>query len=562
GLYGGYHTARGGFETVNDLSKNKAFEQSEDLKNVAHNRQEVNQTTVARKETLKTLADKQIPDRLGQEWTSEYIEANQDRAELAKRQAETAAGPKPSDAIAAAQGEDIPLDEQVANKTAFELRSDTPQDKLPKGATAQSAVDHEAGHVIVTKLVGGKSGEIQSYLHPEVSGRTSARTTVDFSGLQEDLSDDPEVAAEQVKNIVINKKAPAIMAGAAVDELLHGIPLEQNKGLAGDLEAIKNDCEAIGIGDEWTTVARRGFEQAKKLLQQSGMLDILQKHTATRDEGLSETLLMHEDRVQQMEEEAKNLHEQNQKGIERNNEESARPNGINLVPGGQRAVGGETNNGGILPVAEGQRPEIAYRAKEIYAGRKDNQIGTSAVPESGAGGEGREGIRRGTSETLPVSRNAGHIAPEEITYRTDANGTRWASSPDSPAEVSIPKNLTGPEAESYARDKLELQKNFATNRSLELTKDKEPTEAASVHAKEIQEALLEARSNAQRRVTTPEERQKIALQQDPKRPITPKQQKYIDYRTKVMGQVADELQEHGLLESGRRRPNYVMHALE
>lgn len=53
----------------------------------------------------------------------------------------------------------------------------------------------------------------------------------------------------------------------------------------------------------------------------------------------------------------------------------------------------------------------------------------------------------------------------EIAFRTDANGTRWARLPDSPAEVSIPKNLSGGDAQKYAQDKLELQSNFAKDRA-------------------------------------------------------------------------------------------------
>jgi len=52
----------------------------------------------------------------------------------------------------------------------------------------------------------------------------------------------------------------------------------------------------------------------------------------------------------------------------------------------------------------------------------------------------------------------------DIEYRTDTNGTRWAKSLDSPAEVSIPKELKDAEADKYAKEKLDLQKQFAESR--------------------------------------------------------------------------------------------------
>lgn len=52
-----------------------------------------------------------------------------------------------------------------------------------------------------------------------------------------------------------------------------------------------------------------------------------------------------------------------------------------------------------------------------------------------------------------------------VTFRTDSNGTRWAKSSDSPAEISVPKHLEGDAANKYAQEKLDLQKNFAKSRT-------------------------------------------------------------------------------------------------
>ena len=69
-------------------------------------------------------------------------------------------------------------------------------------------------------------------------------------------------------------------------------------------------------------------------------------------------------------------------------------------------------------------------------------------------------------ETTPaIQQQMEFPAANEIAFRTDANGTRWAKTPDSPAEVSIPKNLSDNEAQQYAQGKLDLQSNFAKGRS-------------------------------------------------------------------------------------------------
>jgi hypothetical protein len=64
------------------------------------------------------------------------------------------------------------------------------------------------------------------------------------------------------------------------------------------------------------------------------------------------------------------------------------------------------------------------------------------------------------------------IAPEPaepgpgIMFRVDPNGTRWARAQGTMQEVSVPNNLSGQEAENYARQKLELQNEFKRGRGM------------------------------------------------------------------------------------------------
>src|SRR5690348_2584597 len=110
GVYGGIQTGRGirGFHNVRpieNVSGDVKALQNKDYADAVHERIKDLQVAEGQKKQLADMAQKAIPRLADREWTTEYIEANQDRAELARRQAETTAGPKPSDAIAAAQGE-------------------------------------------------------------------------------------------------------------------------------------------------------------------------------------------------------------------------------------------------------------------------------------------------------------------------------------------------------------------------------------------------------------------------------------------------------------------------
>ena len=83
--------------------------------------------------------------------------------------------------------------------------------------------------------------------------------------------------------------------------------------------------------------------------------------------------------------------------------------------------------------------------------------------------------------------NAG---PAGITYTTDPNGTTWAKSPDSPAAVSIPKGMSGMEAEKYAKEKLDLQKKFSSRNREELA-SKQSSNAEQVQALRVENQRLD-----------------------------------------------------------------------
>lgn len=105
--------------------------------------------------------------------------------------------------------------------------------------------------------------------------------------------------------------------------------------------------------------------------------------------------------------------------------------------------------------------------------RRPTALLTAGAPEEAAGIQTAKPIdqlgdlikRQGGWEPpkpdVPLRDQLTSPLPANITYSTDSNGTRWASTPDSPAKVSVPKSMTDPkELENYLREKFDLQKNF------------------------------------------------------------------------------------------------------
>ena len=84
---------------------------------------------------------------------------------------------------------------------------------------------------------------------------------------------------------------------------------------------------------------------------------------------------------------------------------------------------------------------------------------------------------------------------------------------------------------------------------------------AGQRAFELRQALDEADVMRQRHVTTPEERAKMAEQQDPNFKPTKEENEYLDFRAKVMNAIKERAQKLGILSKDTARSNYVMHHL-
>jgi soluble lytic murein transglycosylase-like protein len=160
--------------------------------------------------------------------------------------------------------------------------------------------------------------------------------------------------------------------------------------------------------------------------------------------------------------------------IERSFSKTLHPQGTGVITGGATpaaatAPAGQPTPGQPVPAATQAQTPAATAPANPTAQPAQTATATTAQPAAAT-------PANATSATTPAA------APEPITYRTDNNGIRWAKSADSPAEVSVPKNLEGDAADAYARGKIDLQKEFAASRKAPEVKT-EPKPAPKVEVK-------------------------------------------------------------------------------
>lgn len=109
----------------------------------------------------------------------------------------------------------------------------------------------------------------------------------------------------------------------------------------------------------------------------------------------------------------------------------------------------ELNEGGQRAIIPEQKPWQSNPATPV------TPPAPSAPPEPGAGGPSSSGNGAPSSG----SSNKG------FTERVDSNGIRWAKTPGSPAEVSIPKDMKDEDISTYVHEKSSLQSDFAKSRA-------------------------------------------------------------------------------------------------
>jgi hypothetical protein len=160
-----------------------------------------------------------------------------------------------------------------------------------------------------------------------------------------------------------------------------------------------------------------------------------------------------------------------------------------VIRPGQTLFGGPATKSGFVPGSPEQESGYYPSVTKVpIRPTPDYKLTPESVPGPDTAGKGnllsplakkgdpraaQELLRRGRgvlyvpAESYGPPRSTTTFGPPEAespSFRTDDNGTTWATMSGSPAEVSIPKGMTGEAANKYALDKIELQRKFAASR--------------------------------------------------------------------------------------------------
>lgn len=180
---------------------------------------------------------------------------------------------------------------------------DIPQDYLAQGSTKQSVVNHELGHAIVAHLTGipTEGSEILSHFHPDLHDSTAAAALhLPYEKIPGTVKGPRGIHFPQkTLQEFWPKFLPTYMAGGVAEELTGGPKLHENEGISTDLAHLHKIGKMMGFTrDQVSDMIDAGAGQARELLSHKGTLDVLKQASAEREEGLSKTLHMSADKVQ------------------------------------------------------------------------------------------------------------------------------------------------------------------------------------------------------------------------------------------------------------------------
>jgi hypothetical protein len=95
--------------------------------------------------------------------------------------------------------------------------------------------------------------------------------------------------------------AATFMAGGVANEMWHGIPMEENKGMGADLSALKKMFRAAGIpGEEISKMLDQGKADAQDVLSRPNTRELLEQHAQVREPGLTDKYHFSQDRLEQV----------------------------------------------------------------------------------------------------------------------------------------------------------------------------------------------------------------------------------------------------------------------
>lgn len=173
--------------------------------------------------------------------------------------------------------------------------------------TDESIHGHEYGHGAQAIINGAQLAELRSYMHPESIGKATAAAVTRWpSGgaktYDEWLTKDPNNALNVIQNS---------LAGPLTQEVVYGIPMNENPGIAGDMRDTSHALHSLGLTlaqqEDVMDYLMRGWKDkltAKNPLTGRTLGDIIKQY-APRDEDIRAELLASPNKIDKFAEEVR-----------------------------------------------------------------------------------------------------------------------------------------------------------------------------------------------------------------------------------------------------------------
>lgn len=208
--------------------------------------------------------------------------------------------------------------------------------------TDESIHGHEYGHGAQAIINGAQLAELRSYMHPESIGKAAAAAGVRWpSGgaktYDEWLAKDPNNALNTIQNS---------LAGPLTQEVVYGIPMNENPGIAGDMRDIRQALDTLGLTlaqqEDVMDYLIKGWKDkltAKNPLTGRTLGDIIKQY-APRDENIRAELLASPKKIDKFAEEVRQ-HENEVRQHENRQREGNNRGNVTGVSEGTEQIGRE-----------------------------------------------------------------------------------------------------------------------------------------------------------------------------------------------------------------------------
>jgi hypothetical protein len=381
-------------------------------------------------------------------------------------------------------GLDRPIGSHVSE--ASEVANDPHPDRMPEGVTPQQFHTHEWAHNAVAAMNGIRMGEFLSDQHPRLAGDpniTGGTDQLDKPFLKDPKADE-KYSPEEIEDNT-EKWLETHLAGAASDELIHGVEFDKNKAIGGDVQDARELLRSAGIeGAEATARIKAAYDHVKEKLETPGVLDTIQVNAAAREANLPGTKHASAARVENFQNGVRGLYEKQNAYV---NASEGNGGGSPKPKGKESGVPREANGDVPKAVAKPDAGASKVGGEAQAGGRGAEAKGSSKSEEAGRERNGEERTKRVVSKMQkdfkPAKPKETSTGDEKLDSAIKEGGGIPAGKMKGDAEIGLPE--------------LTLFHDPKSGSTLALPTDKVTPETVKAHveAKQAEYAAAEKKSH-------------------------------------------------------------------